>query len=584
MTDDVAGPSAAATGKVVQALNVPQIGDRLLAGRYQVGQLIGRGGMAEVHMGTDTRLGRRVAIKLLRSSLANDPTFRIRFRQEAQAAARMTHPTIVRVFDAGEETVLETGGGEAQLPFIVMEYVDGKLLKDLIDQGPMSLPEAAHILTGLLTALEYSHRAGVVHRDIKPGNVMVTRGGQIKVMDFGIARAISDSSATVAQTTAILGTAQYFSPEQAKGETVDARSDIYSSGVVLYEMLTGRPPFSGDSPVAVAYQHVSEPPTPPGDITAGLSDDIDAVVLRALEKDKNVRYQTAEEFRADVEAVAAGRRPAARLPRELPSDDLFGGAVADADSAVRRLAFDDDSRQRTSNRPPAAWVWAGIACVLVVVIGVAVWVIGLTTGGFGADSRQVPAGLVNATESSASTALNRLDLVPVIHREASESIANGIVIRVSPVPGRTISKNSSVQLWISTGPPQTAVPDVVGQDTKSALAEITKAKLAGGEITQDHSPTVKQGVVLTQSPAKGERVTEGSSVDLVVSDGQVDMPDVRQEQLDTAQSQLQALDLQVKPEVVANCGAASTVVIGQSAPVGAIDQGSTVTLTYCGGN
>ena len=233
---------------------------RLLAGRYRIGALIGRGGMSDVHVGTDSRLGRTVAIKLLKSSLAVDPAFRTRFRQEAQAAARMAHPTIVRVFDAGEETITDDSGSESQVPFIVMEHVDGRLLKDIIHEGPVDATEAVRIIDGVLTALEYSHRAGVVHRDIKPGNIMITKSGQVKVMDFGIARAISDSSATVAQTTAILGTASYFSPEQAKGESVDARTDLYSTGVVLFEMLTGRTPFRGDTPVAVAYQHVSETP------------------------------------------------------------------------------------------------------------------------------------------------------------------------------------------------------------------------------------------------------------------------------------------------------------------------------------
>ncbi|GMA90703.1 hypothetical protein GCM10025869_12320 [Homoserinibacter gongjuensis] len=214
---------------------------RTLAGRYEIGKLLGRGGMAEVHEGLDTRLNRRVAIKLLRPTLATDPAFRTRFRQEAQAAARMAHPTIVRVFDAGEETVRGPDGLDVQLPFIVMERIEGKLLSDLIHTGPVPADEAARITTGILTALEYSHRAGVVHRDIKPGNIMITPNGQVKVMDFGIARAISESSANVAQTSAVLGTASYFSPEQARGESVDARTDLYSTGVVLYELLTGRP-------------------------------------------------------------------------------------------------------------------------------------------------------------------------------------------------------------------------------------------------------------------------------------------------------------------------------------------------------
>jgi serine/threonine protein kinase len=287
-------------------------GIHLLANRYQIGELIGRGGMADVHVGTDARLGRRVAIKLMKPSLATDPAFRTRFRQEAQAAARMAHPTIVRVFDAGEESTRDRSGHEVQVPFIVMEYVEGRLLKDIVREGPMDPTEAVRITEGILTALEYSHRAGVVHRDIKPGNVMITHSGQVKVMDFGIARAISDSSATVAQTTTILGTAQYFSPEQARGETVDARSDLYSTGVLLFELLTGRAPFRGDSPVAVAYQHVSEAPVPPSTVAPAVSPALDAVVLRALAKDRFERFQTAADFRSDVHAAGEGRAPERR--------------------------------------------------------------------------------------------------------------------------------------------------------------------------------------------------------------------------------------------------------------------------------
>ena len=274
---------------------------------YKIIDSLGRGGMADVHAGMDVRLGRKVAIKLLRPTLATDPSFRTRFRQEAQAAARMAHPTIVRVFDAGEETVRTPDGYDVQVPFIVMEYVEGRVLKDIVAQGPVQPDEAVRIVDGILTALEYSHRAGVVHRDIKPGNVMVTSAGQVKVMDFGIARAISDSSATVAQTSAILGTAQYFSPEQAKGEAVDARTDLYSTGVVLYELLTGRPPFSADTAVAVAYQHISENPVPPNAANPAISPALNAVVLRSLAKDRFDRYQSAADFRAELEAAASGK-------------------------------------------------------------------------------------------------------------------------------------------------------------------------------------------------------------------------------------------------------------------------------------
>ncbi|WP_375401585.1 Stk1 family PASTA domain-containing Ser/Thr kinase [uncultured Amnibacterium sp.] len=578
---DEQAPTVTAGANARLPANTP--GDRTLAGRYRIDGLIGRGGMAEVHLGFDTRLSRTVAIKLLRSSLANDPTFRIRFRQEAQAASRMTHPTIVRVFDAGEETVLESGGGEAQLPFIVMEFVDGRLLKDMVADGPMSAPEAAHIVRGILTALEYSHRAGVVHRDIKPGNVMVTRTGQVKVMDFGIARAISDSSATVAQTTAILGTAQYFSPEQAKGESVDNRSDLYSTGIVLYEMLTGRAPFRGETPVAVAYQHVSERPETPSEVDPRISETMDAVVLRALEKDRADRYQDAAAFRDDVDAVLAGRKPVARLPRVDSATQLFGGAVPTADSAIRQLGLDDDTRVRTSGRPPVAWIWSGIAVVIVVVLAVAIWIVGLTTGGFGADSVTVPKGLVGSTESSAQTALQRLQLQGLVYQQASDSTPAGTVIRTRPAENAPITRGSAVDLWVSMGPQQVGVPSLDGRVESAALDAIHAAGLKAGAITSDHSATVPKDVVLRADPESGQQVSAGSTVDLVVSDGQVLLPSVISESVQDASDDLKAQGLSVDLTSKGGCGPASETVIQQSKPAGPVDQRSTITITYCDG-
>ncbi|MCX6495923.1 MAG: protein kinase, partial [Rhodoluna sp.] len=255
---------------------------RIIAGRYELGELIGRGGMAEVHSGVDTRLGRTVAIKLLKSDLAADSSFEIRFRQEAQASARMAHPTIVRVYDAGDEVTLDEYGVERHLPYIVMELVTGEVLRDILRQRKLTQQEAIYYATGVLTALEFSHAAGVIHRDIKPANVMITNSNAVKVMDFGIARAVSDSSATLAHTNGIVGTAQYFSPEQAKGETVDSRTDLYSTGVLLYEMLTGKPPFTGETAVSVAYQHVSENASLPSSINSSISSALDSVVMKSL--------------------------------------------------------------------------------------------------------------------------------------------------------------------------------------------------------------------------------------------------------------------------------------------------------------
>ena len=284
-----------------------------VGGRYELGDPLGRGGMAEVRRAVDLRLGRAVAVKQLRPDLATDPTFQARFRREAQSAAGLNHPTIVAVYDTGEEPDPTTG---VSIPYIVMELVEGPTLRDVLRDGRKILPERALELTsGVLDALGYSHRAGIIHRDIKPANVMLTTNGTVKVMDFGIARAVADTSATMTQTAAVIGTAQYLSPEQARGETVDARSDLYSTGCLLYELLTGRPPFTGDSPVSVAYQHVREAPVPPSQIDPEIGPDIDAIVLKSLAKDPADRYQSAREMKADITRVLAGQQATAVVPR-----------------------------------------------------------------------------------------------------------------------------------------------------------------------------------------------------------------------------------------------------------------------------
>ena len=280
---------------------------KVLAGRYEIREMIGRGGMAEVHLGYDRRLSRIIAIKLLRSDIAGDPTFQARFRREAQSAAALNHPSIVSVYDSGEEQLPNPNGAIRSVPYIVMEYVEGHTVREFLGEGEaVPIPEAVEIVTGVLDALEYSHRAGIIHRDIKPGNIMLTSTGAVKVMDFGIARAVEDSAATVTQTHAVVGTAQYLSPEQARGEVVDARSDLYSTGCLLYELLTGKPPFTGDSAVAIAYQHVREIPRPPSSVAADVPESLDRVVLKALAKNRDDRYQDASHMRADLLAAARG--------------------------------------------------------------------------------------------------------------------------------------------------------------------------------------------------------------------------------------------------------------------------------------
>ncbi|MBF4582392.1 Stk1 family PASTA domain-containing Ser/Thr kinase [Curtobacterium sp. VKM Ac-2865] len=563
-------------------------GITLLANRYEIGDVIGRGGMATVHVGQDTRLGRRVAVKLLKPSLANDPAFRTRFRQEAQAAARMAHPTIVRVYDAGEETITENSGAEVQVPFIVMEHVEGRPLSEIIAEGPVDQAEAVRITSGILTALEYSHRAGVVHRDIKPANVMVTTTGQVKVMDFGIARAITDTSATVAQTTSILGTASYFSPEQARGETVDARTDLYSTGVVLFELLTGRPPFLGDSPVAVAYQHVSEQPVPPSTITPVVSPAIDAVTLHALVKDRTRRFQNAAEFRRDLEQAAAGQVPAStkKLQQQRANDAstmLFGvnpRTTTNSEVAFRELDDTQEHRpQRTQNRPPVAWIWVGILLTIAVITGVGFWVANLQPGQAPISSSVSVPNVVGATWNSASSALERRDLKPMRVEENSDDVSRGSVIRTEPGSGTAVARQQDIRVVVSLGPEQVAIPDVANQAQADAEQSLKTAGFEIGSITSDYSTTVPEGTVLGSDPASGSAHAKGTVVNLRVSNGLVQLPNVQQQPFETANATLAGLGLTVQPQPTSSC--TGSTVTQQSAPAGDIAQGSTVTLTYC---
>ncbi|GAA1448640.1 Stk1 family PASTA domain-containing Ser/Thr kinase [Leifsonia poae] len=559
---------------------------RLLAGRYQVGELIGRGGMSDVHRGTDTRLGRTVAIKLLKPSLATDPAFRTRFRQEAQAAARMAHPTIVRVFDAGEETVREPNGHEAQLPFIVMEYVDGVLLKDLIKRGPLEITEAVRITEGILTALEYSHRAGVVHRDIKPGNIMITKAGQVKVMDFGIARAISDSSATVAQTTAILGTASYFSPEQAKGESVDARTDLYSTGVVLFEMLTGRPPFRGDTPVAVAYQHVSETAVAPSTINPKVSPALDVVVSRAMTKDRFERYQSVAEFRTDLETAASGKVPIHKQPDPL-SESLFGAppsVVSGPEAAFRQLA-EDQTMTRTQRRPPVIWVWAGIAVMAVVVVAVLAWVLRLAPStSLPETSREVP-NLSGQTVDKATQELDGMKLKWTQATEASATYPEGQVVRTDPGAGIVVATGDTITVYVSTGKKSVTVPDVHNMTADAAKQAITAAGLTVGTLTTENSATVAANVVIKTDPAASATAHEGDTINLTVSSGKVTLTDLVGQSIQAATGILSQLGLTADPKPDNTCPSDSgtPMVHTQSVAPGDVPQGSTVGLTYCTG-
>jgi serine/threonine-protein kinase len=483
--------------------------------------------MAEVRKGTDTRLGRVVAVKRLRTDLASDATFQARFRREAQSSASLNHPAIVAVYDTGEE--LASDGSGISQPYIVMEYVAGRTLRDILREGRKILPERAlEITSGVLSALDYSHRAGIIHRDIKPGNVMLTPSGDVKVMDFGIARAISDASSSMTQTAAVVGTAQYLSPEQARGETVDSRSDVYSAGCLLYELLTGRPPFVGDSPVAVAYQHVREPAVPPSDHDTALSPEIDTIVMKSLAKRVEDRYQSAAAMRADIERYLAGhpvRATAPPLPPGPPTTVVTPYSPGEATQSTittypvpgEQEPYDDD---RDGNRT-GLFVFLG-ALLVALIIGAALLLPKLFDEA--PQQVQVP-DLIGMTEAQARAAIGDAGLsVGQPEYVADPDVAKDKVISQDPNRDTFVDPGTTVTITVSTGKPMTSVPSLVGQSRSEARATLEQAKLV--PVFEEIDSDEPKGQVVESRPAAGEQVPEGSKVTVVVSDGPEKVPDV----------------------------------------------------------
>jgi serine/threonine-protein kinase len=531
---------------------------RRLGGRYELGQVLGRGGMAEVYLAHDTRLGRQVAVKTLRADLARDPSFQARFRREAQSAASLNHPAIVAVYDTGEDYI-----DGVSIPYIVMEYVDGSTLRELLHSGRKLLPERAMEMTvGILQGLEYAHRSGIVHRDIKPANVMLTRNGQVKVMDFGIARAMGDSGMTMTQTAAVIGTAQYLSPEQAKGEQVDARSDLYSTGCLLYELLTVRPPFVGDSPVAVAYQHVREEAQPPSVFDPEITPEMDAIVLKALVKDPNYRYQSADEMRADIEACLDGQPVAATAAMGSVGyggypDDQPTTALRSADGGATSMlppmnpddggyGYDerpDRRRQKKSNTSTILLVVAGIL-VLVGAILIGKWAFG-GNGGVGNDTVAVP-NLVSQSEADARQLLNNSSLkVGTVKKQPCEDQTKGNVCSQDPGRDSKVKKGTAVNFVVSTGAPKVAVPSVLGKklDEAKEILEADKYKFNVETKTQESSE--EPNTVLEQKPGLGDEVQKGSTITLTIAKAAEKsvVPDVSGKTCDEARAQMTANNL-----------------------------------------
>jgi beta-lactam-binding protein with PASTA domain/predicted Ser/Thr protein kinase len=549
---------------------------RMLGDRYQIGEVIGRGGMAEVHEGRDLRLGRRVAVKILRPDLARDPSFQARFRREAQSAAALNHPNIVAVYDTGEDSLTSENGQTIVVPYIVMEFVDGMTLRQLLASGRRLLPERAlEITAGVLAALDYAHRHGIVHRDIKPANVMLTRTGDVKVMDFGIARAINDVGNAMTATSAVMGTAQYLSPEQARGEVVDARSDLYSTGVLLFELLTGRPPFTGDSPVSIAYQHVSEMPLPPSQVDAGVSAEIDAVVLHSLNKRADDRYQTAAEFRADVERAIAGSPVTAAVPMVTADRTQMMPAV-DAAAAARYEPMYDTARPRR-RRGFGFWVlsFVGIAAAVIGAVLIAKFLFGTPA----ATQVQVP-NLDGLTVEAATTTLQQYELRLGAQTPATSDRPQGTVVAQQPAAGESIEQGQSVNVTVSSGKEQATVPQLIALTTvEDARIALQDANLVLGSIKEKNSQQ-PAGYVLNQDPPEGTQVDAGSPVNITVSSGLVKVPKVTGSTEAQARSDLAQVGFDVQVVDIEDGTVPAGSVLAQSPQAGELlARGSIVTIT-----
>ncbi|MFC9497839.1 Stk1 family PASTA domain-containing Ser/Thr kinase [Streptomyces sp. NPDC056975] len=566
---------------------------RRLGGRYELGQVLGRGGMAEVYLAHDTRLGRTVAVKTLRADLARDPSFQARFRREAQSAASLNHPAIVAVYDTGEDYIDGTS-----IPYIVMEYVDGSTLRELLHSGRKLLPERAMEMTiGILQALEYSHRAGIVHRDIKPANVMLTRTGQVKVMDFGIARAMGDSGMTMTQTSAVIGTAQYLSPEQAKGEQVDARSDLYSTGCLLYELLTVRPPFVGDSPVAVAYQHVREEPQPPSVFDSEITPEMDAIVLKALTKDPDYRYQSADEMRADIEACLDGQPVGATAAMGAVG---YGGHPDDQQTAMLHpqngggqtsmlppvnpddggYGYDDrpDRRRQSQGKSRTSTILLVVAGILVLVGAILIgkWF----SDGSGSNAPFAAPKFVGKTVPDAKLAADNTHLkLDATKKEPCDKFPKGQICSQSPAAGTDVKKGDTITVSVSTGAPKVAVPDVRGLDFTEAESQLNDKGFEVVKETKESSQT--PDVVISQDPSGGTEKQKGSTITLTVAKEKKlsDVPDVSNKTCDEAKAQLAGNDLKGTCTEEENASVDPGKVFSQSLPAGTqAEPGSTVTL------
>jgi eukaryotic-like serine/threonine-protein kinase len=558
---------------------------RLLSNRYEVGDTLGYGGMSEVHRGRDTRLSRDVAVKILRADLARDPTFQLRFRREAQNAAALNHPAIVAVYDTGE-TESESG----PLPYIVMEYVDGRTLRDIVKtEGPLPPRRAMEVMADASAALDFSHRHGIVHRDVKPANIMITRSGAVKVMDFGIARALADGQAAVTQTAAVIGTAQYLSPEQARGEAVDARSDVYASGCVLFELLTGEPPFTGDSPVAVAYQHVREEPRKPSDVNPTTPASLDAVALKALSKNPANRYQSAAEMRADLVRVLSGQRP--KAPMIMSEEERTAMLQTSATEVLppgRHRSVDrepdevnpENDRKRRKHRTIALVTTACVA-VFALVAWLSTWV-------FNGDPKTepVPSFIGMDRQTAQSVAGDQWKIRFKTPCPSTVEMINKVVNQNPQYQTPVVKETTQVELCFGTGPASVEVPDLSGLDLNAAAQKLEEAGLKIGLPPQDRETNdPKQVGKVIDWDKQGQTVAQNTTISVVIgkAPATIEVRDVRGQTFEMAKAYLEGAGFKVR-RVDQDSDQASGTVVDQTPSGGTkAREGSEVVLMVSNG-
>ncbi len=549
---------------------------KVFGGRYEVIGRAGSGGMAEVYRARDELLGREVALKVLSERFSRDKAFVERFRREAQAAANLSHPNIVSLYDYGSDD---------DTYFIVMEFIDGKALSEVIAAEAPLMPErAADIAVEVAAALQRAHSAGLVHRDIKPGNIMITTAGQTKVTDFGIARALRrDGETTMTQTGMVIGTAAYLSPEQAQGNAVDARSDVYSLGCVLYEMLTGRPPFAGDTPLSIAYKHVRESAARPSQSNSDVPRELDAIVLKALAKNPDNRYDNATEMQQDLQRYLGGQRV---LATPLLGDETTAVAGGGGGTQVMRRPDTAVYPAEDRRRGRGAGFWILLSLLILALFGGLAWLLlnNLLGQDGGAPRVEVPS-VVGRKLGVARAVLEERGLTPEVRRTASRRAPANEVLRQDPDAGTRVAEDSTVTLTVSSGPPEVSVPSLEGQTVDEAVATLQEENLEFGTQTGEVNADVEAGLITSQTPAPGERVPEGSQVDVVVSSGPelTAVPNVIGATEEAARAELDGAGFEV--EVVTEPNEAEEGIVFAQDPVAGteLEDGATVTIAVSEG-